>query len=58
MAKLKVGIEITGIDYFNEIVKILKSVVDDNRIDINIREEYRERIINLTEKHRDYEALL
>lgn len=58
MAKLKVGIDITGIDYFNEIIQILKSVVYDERVDINIREEYRERILNLTEKHRDYEALL
>lgn len=57
MAKdfLTISVNIRDIDIFNDYLNIMKDLIDDTRIDSTIREEYRDKILQLTESDKEYD---
>ena len=48
--RLKVKIDIKDLDIFIDIVKLLKEITEDIRIEESIREEYRDKLLDLSTK--------
>lgn len=48
---MKVRVEITDMDMYKDIVKILKDIVIDERIDSNVRAEYKDKLLDTVEAY-------
>jgi len=47
---IKATIDVSKMELFKEVLQVLKKIVDDERIDSSIREEYMDKLNDLMEK--------
>jgi len=47
MAKLTVNVDIKDLDIYKELISIMKDMTEDERIPVNVREEYKDRTIGI-----------
>ena len=45
--KMKVSINITDLDIFTDLVRLIKEMTKDSRIEESIREEYRQKVLDV-----------
>lgn len=54
MGEMSVTIKLSETDFFKDVVEVMKAMVDDTRINADIRNEYKDRLQEITKKY-DFE---
>lgn len=52
MGKLEVTVRATELEMVKDVMQVLKDMIDDKRIDLDIREEYMDRFSKTIESYR------
>lgn len=47
---MKVNVDVTNLELFIDLARLIKEVIDDSRIEESIREEYKDKVLSLSTK--------
>lgn len=47
---MKVNVDVTNLDLFMDLVRLMKEMTDDLRVEESVREEYKQKLLSLSKK--------